>query len=116
MKGGDCPAIRESADLREKLRPLVPRRLLDGIAHRSETDMRRAKIDFLRLSSGRPVAGTEIQGTQVGPAFDHSAGELSRREANVNQARSLWFRRGHSWMARPIPIAGPLPDVADHVI
>ena len=77
----------------------ISRRLFDSVAHRSETDVRRAEIDFLRLSRRRPVARTVVGGTQVGPAFDDFAGELSRREAKVHQAGSLWFRRGYPWVA-----------------
>ena len=40
----------------------------------------------------------------------------ARREANLHEARTLWFDGGCRRMAGSIPIARPLPHVADHVI
>src|SRR5262245_39008295 len=87
--------------------------------------MARRGIDRLRMARGRAVAAAVVGGTKVRAALDHLAGYLDARLARVvartfgSAARILGnaarLRRIGLVLLR-IPVGGPFPDVADHVV
>src|SRR5205823_6097495 len=78
--------------------------------------MRGAEIDLLRLARGRTVAGTVVGSAQVGAALDDSAWRLATRQRDVLQLGAARIDRLLARVIGPIPIARPLPDIADHVV
>src|SRR5437899_443520 len=74
------------------------------------------EVGFLRLTRGRPVARTVVGRAQMRPALDHPAGDLAGGDADRTEVRTGRVERGVARVTRTVPIAGPFPDVADHVV
>ena len=91
----------------------------------TEADVTGGGVDRVRVTGGRPVAAAIVRRTQVGAAFEHFArnpdlglrGVVARIFGAAtrivgNAAGFLPF----GGMARVVPVRGPLPYVADHVV
>ena len=87
--------------------------------------MAHAGVDHLRPPCGRPVAHAVAVRTEVGAALDHLAGHSELRlppvVASVDGAASRITRNSagsvdFAWMAIGVPVGGPIPDVAGHVV
>src|SRR5215475_11579163 len=78
--------------------------------------MGRAEIDLLRLARGRTIARAIIGSAQKRAALDDAARRLAGGQCQLLQFRSARISRRLARVTRPIPIARPLPDVADHVV
>src|ERR1700752_537772 len=74
------------------------------------------KVDLLRLPSGRTIARAVVGRAQMRPALDDAAGRLAPRQRDVLKFGSTRVDSRLARVARPIPIACPLPDIADHVV
>src|SRR4029077_5098012 len=91
----------------------------------AEADVAHAGVDHLRTASRRPVAQAVGVRTEIRTALDHLAGNLElglsrvvalleRASANTvghATARARGVRR-----ALDVPVGGPFPDVAGHVM
>src|SRR5215469_10621380 len=86
------------------------------VQDRSKAQMCRAEIDLLRLPRCRAVSCAVVGSTQKGAALDDAAWRLAAGQREILQLRSARIGRLLSRVARPIPIACPLPDIADHVV
>src|SRR6516165_752382 len=78
--------------------------------------MGRAEIDLLRLARSRTIARAIIGSAQERAALDDAARRLARGQCQILQFGSARINRLLPRVTRPIPIARPLPDVADHVV
>ncbi|ACG78661.1 PE-PGRS family protein [Phenylobacterium zucineum HLK1] len=89
------------------------RQLLAGLAqHRAEADVPRPAVGRARRTGRRPVAEAVVVRAEVRAALDDVLGE-TRFGRIVGQRLRRAFRIGAQ--ARPVPVAGPLPDIAGHV-
>src|SRR5262245_37160700 len=75
-----------------------------------------AKVDFLRLSRRRPVAGTVVGGTEIGATLDHLAWCLAGHHRHLEEARARGIVLGLTRMSLAVPVARPFPGIADHVL
>src|SRR5215471_4036605 len=91
----------------------------------TKSHMARGRVDRLCVACGWAIAPAIVGGAQVRAAFQHLAGDLDVGQARV-VARLLGpsagvlrnaacLRRIGRVLGR-IPIGGPLPHVADHVV
>src|SRR6516165_2618230 len=78
--------------------------------------MGRAEIDLLRLARSRTIARAIIGSAQERAALDDAARRLARGQCQILQFGSGRINGLLPRMTRPIPIARPLPDIADHVV
>src|SRR5688500_16308363 len=91
----------------------------------SEADVAHPGVDHLRPASAGAIAHAVAAGTEVGAALDHLAGHSELRLPPVvagvdgaasritrNAAGSVDFAR----MAIGVPVGGPIPDIAGHVV
>src|SRR5215472_13208313 len=78
--------------------------------------MRSAEVDLLRLPGGRTIARAVVGRAQKRAAFDHPTRRLTARQRQILQFGSARIDRSLARMTRPIPVARPLPDIADHVV
>src|ERR1700730_14470787 len=78
--------------------------------------MRGAEVHFLRLPRGRSIAGAVVGSAQKRAALDDPAWGLTAGQGQVLQFGSSGIDRCIARVTRPIPVARPLPDIADHVI
>src|SRR6516225_7293293 len=78
--------------------------------------MRGAEVDLLRLARGRTIARAVVGGAQIRAALDDPARRLASGQCEVLQFRSGRIGRRLARMTRSIPIARPLPDIADHIV
>src|SRR5262245_48704747 len=78
--------------------------------------MGRTEIDLLRLARGRTVSRAVIGSAQERAALDDPAWRLAGGQCQILQFGSARINRLLPRVTRPIPIARPLPDVADHVV
>src|SRR5262245_22462683 len=82
-------------------------------------------VDRFRKPGGRAIASAVVRRAQMRSAFDHLARNLDRRLARVvavfgpraswivGNAAGLEDLRRMLWL---IPVRGPFPDIADHVV
>src|SRR5215831_18946680 len=78
--------------------------------------MRSAEVDLLRLPGGRTIARAVVGRAQKRAAFDHPTRRLTARQRQILQFGPARIDRCVARMTRSIPIARPLPDIADHVV
>src|SRR5262249_26442992 len=90
-----------------------------------KSEMARGRIDRLRMARGRAIAAAVVWRAQMRAAFDDLAGDLDVGLAGVvapllaSPARVLRHAAGLGRVGlvpRRVPIGGPFPDVADHVV
>src|SRR5262249_51744886 len=77
--------------------------------------MRGAEVDFLWLPRGRTIARAIIGCAQKRAALDDAAWRLTAGQGQLLQFGSARISRCLARVTRPIPIARPFPDIADHV-
>src|SRR5215813_12670683 len=82
-------------------------------------------IDRLRMARGRPVTSAIVRRAQMRAAFEYFARDRESRLTGIvasgfgSAARILWDAtcfRYVALMLRRVPVGGPFPDVADHVV
>src|SRR5262245_7337853 len=78
--------------------------------------MRGAEVYFLRLPRGRTIACAVIRSAQKRAALDDAAWRLAAGQRQIPQFWSARIDRCLPRVTRPIPVARPLPDIADHVV
>ena len=83
------------------------------------------RVDLLRVTRSRPVAPAVVRRAQVRAAFDDLAGNLDvggRRVVAALLASAARILRNAASLRRVgfvpgrVPVGGPFPDVADHVV
>src|SRR5580693_1953061 len=93
--------------------------------HTPESEVARRRIHRFRMARGRAVAAAVIRRAQMRAAFDDLAGDFDLRLAGVVALRLAAAARIFRHTARlrrvglvllRVPIGGPLPDIADHVV
>src|SRR4029453_5538832 len=93
--------------------------------HASEADMAHPSIDHLRPAGGWAVAHAIAVGAEVGAALDHLAGYPELRLPAIvavaygAASRIAWDAAGLvdlGRMAIGVPVGGPIPHVAGHVV
>src|SRR5690606_7314248 len=78
-------------------------------------------VDGLRLPGRGSVAPAEIRRAEVGASLDHLARDADGRVEALALAAAPRIAGNAAGLrllgrvARPVPVGGPLPDVADHV-
>src|SRR5215813_3962720 len=87
-----------------------------SIQNRSKPKMRGAEVHFLRLARGRSIAGAVVGSAQERAALDDAAWRLAAGQRQIPQFWSARIDRCLPRVTRPIPVARPLPDIADHVV
>ena len=91
----------------------------------SKANMAGGRVDLLRVTRSRPVAPAVVRRAQVRAAFDDLAGnfDVGRRRvvaallasaARILRDAASLQRVG--FVPRRVPVGGPFPDVADHVV
>jgi hypothetical protein len=65
---------------------------------------------------GRTIAGAIVRSAQERVALDDAAWRLAGGQRQIVQFGAARINRVFSRVTRPIPIACPLPDIANHVI
>src|SRR5262249_43645687 len=88
------------------------RRPAASISDRSKNNVRGAESALLRLARGGAIASAVIGRAQIGAALDHAARRLAAREQDVLRFGSARIDGLLARVARPVPIARPLPHVA----
>src|SRR5262249_10847500 len=78
--------------------------------------MRGAEVHFLRLPRGRSIACAVVGSAQKRAALDDAAWRLAGGQCQILQFGSARINRVLARVTRAIPVARPLPDVADHVV
>src|SRR5262245_39183009 len=78
--------------------------------------MRGAEVYFLRLQRGRTMACAVMRSAQNRAALDDAAWRLGAGQRQIPQFWSARIDRCLPRVTRPIPVARPLPDIADHVV
>src|SRR5262249_5423305 len=78
--------------------------------------MGRTEIDLLRLARSRTISRAIIGSAQKRAALDDAAWRLAGGQCQLLQFGSARISRRLARVTRPIPIARPLPDIADHVV
>src|SRR5205823_199175 len=88
-----------------------------------ESDMARRRVDRLRYARGRPVAVAIIRRTQIGAALQDFPRDFDLRLPGIVARLPLSPSRIAHDAARAldsamvlVPIGGPFPDVAGHVV
>src|SRR6516164_7797914 len=91
----------------------------------AKADVAGGGVDGLSVAGRRTVAAAVIGRTQVRAALQHLARDADVRLAAVVAAllrRAAWILRRaagayrRDLVADAVPVGGPLPDVADHVV
>src|SRR5215475_10067185 len=78
--------------------------------------MRRAKVDFLRLSRRRTIARAVVGSAQVRAALDDAAWRLAGSQRQIVQFGAARIDRCLPRVPRAIPVGRPLPNIADHIV
>ena len=78
--------------------------------------MRRAEVRFLPLPRRRSIASAVIGGTQMRTALDDAARRLPVGDTGGHKFRTGGIDGIHTRMTGPIPVARPLPDIANHIV
>src|SRR5580704_3407836 len=87
--------------------------------------MARRRIHRFRMTRGRAIAAAVIRRAQMRAAFDYFAGDFDLRLAGgvaLRLAAAARIFRNATRLRRVglvllrVPIGGPLPDIADHVV
>ncbi len=121
-----CTALTQSTlptnDISSKLLACrVARRALDA----PEPDVTGRGVDRLRMTSSRTIAPTVIRSAKMGSSLEDLARDADRRLPHVEASGlrpSSRVRRNAACLGnlidvtRAVPIQGPLPDIADHVV
>src|SRR6266508_2825498 len=104
-------------EFRKGKRTLGSRRLAArSIQNGAETKVPGAEIDLLRLARGRTIPRAVVGSAQERAALDDAAWRLAGSQCEVLQRGSAGIDRCLARVTRAIPIARPLPDIADHVV
>src|SRR5271165_1472594 len=95
------------------------------VYHTTKSDMTGAGVDHLRMPRRRTVAPAVVGRAEIGAAFDNLARDTDAGLRRVvaqglqtalriarHAARALGLRR----MVIGIPVSGPFPDIADHIV
>src|SRR6516225_3124885 len=91
----------------------------------AEADVAGGGVDGLGVARRRTIAATVIRGAQMRAALQYLARNADVRLAVVVAAllrRAAWILRRAAGSGRgdlmtgTVPVGGPLPDVADHVV
>src|SRR5262245_7695147 len=78
--------------------------------------MGRAEIDLLRLARSRTIARAIIGSAQERAALDDAVRRLAGGQCQILQFGSARIDRLLPRVTRPIPVARPFPNIADHVV